>query len=65
MGIRDSLLAVPAPVVRNEAFIVPTDVCYAAQGFDRRADGAPYTGAWQVAARALSYDCLLYTSRCV
>ena len=46
------------PVVRNEAFIVPTDVCYAAQGFDRRADGAPYTGAWQVAARALSYDFL-------
>ena len=57
-GSSEHLLAVPAPVVRNEAFIVPTDVCYAAQGFDRRADGAPYTGAWQVAARALSYDFL-------
>ena len=51
-------LSVPEPVVRNEAFIVPSDVCYAAQGFDRRAFGAPYTGAWQVAARALSYDYL-------
>ncbi len=57
-GSSERPLAVPAPVVRNEAFIVPTDVCYAAQGFDRRADGAPYTGAWQVAARALSYDFL-------
>lgn len=51
-------LVVPEPVVRNEAFIVPTDVCYAAQGFDRRATGAPYSGTWQVAARALSYDYL-------
>ena len=51
-------LAAPEPVVRNEAFVVPSDVCYAAQGFDRRATGAPYTGAWQVAARALSYDFL-------
>ena len=51
-------LAAPAPEVRNEAFIVPTDVCYAAQGFDRRAFGAAYSGVWQVAARALSYDYL-------
>ncbi|WP_101722110.1 insulinase family protein [Eggerthella timonensis] len=51
-------LIAPDPVVLNEAFIVPTDVCYAAQGFDRRAFDAGYTGAWQVAARALSYDYL-------
>ncbi|BAK44323.1 insulinase family protein [Eggerthella sp. YY7918] len=51
-------LVIPAPVVRNEAFVVPTDVCYAAQGFDRRTFGAPYTGTWQVAARALSFDYL-------
>lgn len=57
-GTRERRLAVPAPVVRNEAFIVPTDVCYAAQGFDRRAFDVPYTGAWQVAARALSFDFL-------
>lgn len=53
-----STLVVPKPLVRNEAFIVPTDVCYAAQGFDRRAAGTPYSGTWQVAARALSYDYL-------
>lgn len=57
-GNGETRLVVPAPVVRNEAFIVPTDVCYAAQGFDRRAFDAGYTGTWQVAARALSYDYL-------
>ena len=57
-GSSERPLAVPEPVVRNEAFVVPSDVCYAAQGYDRRATGAPYTGAWQVAARALSYDFL-------
>ena len=50
--------AVPAPQPRNEAFIVPTDVVYAATGFDRRLLGAPYSGSWLVAARALSYDYL-------
>lgn len=60
VGAAPGRLAVPAPVVRNEAFIVPTDVCYAAQGFDRRLldAAAPYTAAWQVGARALSYDYL-------
>lgn len=51
-------LDIPAPTLRNEAFIVPTDVCYAAQGYDRRSLDVPYTGVWQVAARALSYDFL-------
>lgn len=51
-------LILPEPVIRNEAFIVPTDVCYAALGADRRAFDASYTGVWQVAARALSYDYL-------
>ena len=53
-----SALEIPAPQVRNEAFIVPTDVCYVAAGYDRRVLGAPYTGVWQIAARALSYDYL-------
>ena len=52
-------LAVPEPKVLNEAFIVPTDVCAAwPGGYDRRALGAPYTGAWQIASRVLSYDYL-------
>jgi len=29
-------LAVPEPCRRNEAFIVPTDICFAAKGYDRR-----------------------------
>lgn len=54
----EARLVVPKPVKRNEAFIVPTDVVYAAQGFDRRLMGAGYSGVQQVAARALCYDYL-------
>ena len=53
-----TVFEIPKPQVRNEAFIVPTDVCYASTGFDRRSLGAPYTGVWQIAARVLSYDYL-------
>ena len=41
-----------------EAFAVPTDVVYVARADVRRGSGEPYTGAWQVAVRALSYDYL-------
>ena len=51
-------LEVPDPIVRNEAFIVPSDVCYAAVGWDRRLLGEPHNGSWAVAARALSLDYL-------
>lgn len=51
-------LKIPKPVVKNEAFIVPTDVCFVAQGFDYRSTDAVYSGSWQVASRALSYDYL-------
>ncbi len=51
-------LVIPDPVFRHEAFIVPSDVAFTAMGFDRRLLGSPYTGAWPVAARALSYDYL-------
>lgn len=51
-------LIIPEPTIRNEAFIIPSDVCYAAQGFDHRVLGAPYSSTWQVAARAVSYDYL-------
>ena len=36
-----TVFEIPKPQVRNEAFIVPTDVCYASTGFDRRSLGAP------------------------
>ena len=54
----DVRLDVPAPEVRNEAFVVPTDVAYVACGYDRRLTGVPYSGTWPVASRALSYDYL-------
>ncbi len=52
-------LVVPQPKPLREAFIVPTDICYAALAADRRAFAStPYSGTWHVAARALSYDYL-------
>lgn len=51
-------LVVPAPEVRREAFAVPTDVTYTATAWDRRLLGLPYTGAWLLASRILSYDYL-------
>lgn len=51
-------LKVPAPQVRREAFVVPTDVTYTAMAWDRRLLGLPYTGSWLLASRILSYDYL-------
>ena len=53
-------LELPALRERDEAFIVPGDVCFAACGYDRRllADARPWTGTWSVASRALSFDYL-------
>ncbi len=55
-GGNASLLVAPAPQVRNEAFVVATDVTYSSMGYDRRLLGLPYTGAWIVGAKALTYD---------
>ena len=61
-GTRGALrrLELPALRERDEAFIVPGDVCFAACGYDRRllAGAKPWTGAWSVASRALSFDYL-------
>lgn len=54
----DSPLVIPEPVVLNEAFVVPTDVCFASVAWDRRLLGMPYDGSWAVAGRALSLDYL-------
>lgn len=51
-------LVVPAPAACREAFVVPTDVTYTAMGYDADLLGAPYSGAWLVASRILSYDYL-------
>ncbi len=52
-------LEIPEPAARNEAFIIPSDVCYASIAADRRMlTGGDYSGSWQIAARVLSYDYL-------
>lgn len=51
-------LAVPAPCDRHEAFVIPSDICFAARACDPRRLGIDVTGAWAVAANALSYDYL-------
>ena len=52
------ILVVPEPVMKREAFVVPSDVCFAALGWDRRLLDVPFTGSWNVASRALSFDYL-------
>lgn len=54
---RDALV-VPAPRDRHEAFVIPSDICFAARACDPRRLGLDVTGAWTVAANALSYDYL-------
>ena len=58
VGSGEKRLVIPEPTVRNEAFIVPSDVCFASIGWDRRLLGIPYDGSWAVAGRALSLDYL-------
>lgn len=54
---RDALV-VPTPCDRHEAFVIPSDICFAARACDPRRLGLDVTGAWAVAANALSYDYL-------
>ena len=54
---RDALV-VPVPCDRHEAFVIPSDICFAARACDPRRLGIDVTGAWAVAANALSYDYL-------
>ena len=48
----------PAQEPRYEAFTLPTDVCYVAEGAPRKKDEVGSLGSWQVASRALSFDYL-------
>ncbi|MDY3129202.1 MAG: insulinase family protein [Berryella intestinalis] len=54
----ETRLEIPEPSVRNEAFVVPSDVSYTALGWDSRLMGGAYHGAWSVASRALTFDYL-------
>ena len=51
-------LVVPKPRDRHEAFVIPSDICFATSACDPRRLGLEVTGAWAVAANALSYDYL-------
>lgn len=51
-------LVVPTPRDRHEAFVIPSDICFAASAYDPRRLDIDVTGAWAVAANALSYDYL-------
>ena len=51
-------LVVPAPTARCEGFAIPSDICFAAKVADPRQLGIQTSGAWSVAATALSYDYL-------
>ena len=51
-------LQIPAPVVKNEAFIIPSDVCFAGKAVDPRRLDLAVDGTWGVAAGALSFDYL-------
>lgn len=53
-----SQLSVPTPTIRNEAFVVPADVCFVGQGANGLPLGFEPSGAWDVASRVLSYDYL-------
>ena len=51
-------LVIPEPQIRNEAFVVPTDVCFVAKADDGAHTQAVYSGSWDVAASALNYGYL-------
>ena len=54
-GADRNALVVPAPCDHHEAFVIPSDICFAARACDPRRLGLDVTGAWAVAANALSY----------
>lgn len=51
-------LVVPEPILAREAFVIPSDICFVAKACDAAHSEAVYSGAWQVAARALNYGYL-------
>lgn len=51
-------MTIPQPQIKQEAFIIPGNVCYASQGYDLRLLQLPYKGTWSVVSRALTLDYL-------
>ena len=51
-------LAIPAPVAANEAFVVPSNVCFVAAGTAPSPLDHASLGIWKVARRVLTFDYL-------
>ena len=62
LGLKDAAcettLVVPEPTPRNEAFVIPSNVCYVAEGCAPSVHDSANFGTWSVAQRVLSYDYL-------
>ncbi len=57
-GAFERMLEVPAPTVRNEAFVTPSNVAFVCETGPASARDAATRGTWDVATRAISYDYL-------
>lgn len=53
-----SSLVIPAANPVNEAFIVPADVCFVAKALSGELANNAFTGAWNIAQKALNYEYL-------
>ena len=53
-----SRLVIPAAPAVNEAFVVPTDVCFVAKALSGPMAHNKFTGLWNVAQRAITYEYL-------
>ena len=51
-------LMVPWPEPKSEAFVIPSDVCFAARATDPRALGMETNGVWSLSSQVLTYDYL-------
>lgn len=51
-------LDIPVPTIKNEGFVIPSNVAFVAEGMPRPACDRGAYGTWCVATRALSYDYL-------
>ena len=50
--------SIPGPVIKNEAFCTPANVCFVAEGSTDLAQDIKDDGSWQVASRVLTLDYL-------
>jgi Zn-dependent M16 (insulinase) family peptidase len=51
-------LEIPAPAPANEAFVIPSNVCYVGAGTGKSRHDVDNLGLWSVCQRVLSYDYL-------